>query len=132
MFVDCLEVEEYLKMSKKLSNQDNGGEMKGKSELVGPPNPRGTVPVHPKPSFTKYRDDQPYDVKEDGSANLFSEYCNEPSTNYFNGDLKGNFDMPIYDEYEDDCLDVIPKELALNTRSNSEESQVVTRSQKAE
>ena len=28
MFADCLEVEENLKMSKKLSDQDSGGEMK--------------------------------------------------------------------------------------------------------
>ena len=40
--------------------------------------------------------------------------------------------MPIYDEYEDDCLDVIPKEPTLKPRSDSEENQVVTRSQKAE
>ena len=36
MFVDCLEVEENLKMSKKLSYQDSGGEIKDTYKLVGP------------------------------------------------------------------------------------------------
>ena len=36
MFVDCLEVEENLKMSKKLPDQENGGEIKGTYKLVGP------------------------------------------------------------------------------------------------
>ena len=49
--------------------------MKDKSELVGPRKPRGTVLVHPKPSFTKQRDDQTYDVKEYVFANLFVEDC---------------------------------------------------------
>ena len=40
--------------------------------------------------------------------------------------------MPIYDEYEDECLDVIPKEPAVEPRSDSEENQAVIRSQRAE
>ena len=36
MFTDCLEVEENLKMSKKLSGQDSGGEMKDTLKLFGP------------------------------------------------------------------------------------------------
>ena len=36
MFVDCLEVEKNLKMSKKLSDQDSGGEIKDTYKLVGP------------------------------------------------------------------------------------------------
>ena len=36
MFTDCLEVEENLKMSKNLSDQDNGGEIKDTLKLVGP------------------------------------------------------------------------------------------------
>ena len=36
MFTDCLEAEENLKMSKKLLDQDNGGEIKGTYKLVGP------------------------------------------------------------------------------------------------
>ena len=101
IFIDCLEFEENIKISKKMSNQDSGGEMKDKLELVGPHKPRETVPVHPKPWLTKQRDDQPYDVKEDGSANLFFEDCSQPSTNFVNGGFKRDFSMPIYDEYED-------------------------------
>ena len=36
MFANCLEVEENLKMSKKLLDQDRGGEIKGTYKLVGP------------------------------------------------------------------------------------------------
>ena len=36
MFTDCLEVEENLKMSKKLLGQDSGGEIKDTLKLVGP------------------------------------------------------------------------------------------------
>ena len=36
MFIDCLEVEENPKMSKNLSDQDNGGEIKDTLKLVGP------------------------------------------------------------------------------------------------
>ena len=36
MFVDFLEVEENLKMSKKLSDQDNGGEITDAFQLFGP------------------------------------------------------------------------------------------------
>ena len=36
MFTNLLEVKENLKMSKKLSDQDSGGEMKDTYKLVGP------------------------------------------------------------------------------------------------
>ena len=36
MFADCLEVEENLNMSKKLSGQDYGDEIKDTLKLVGP------------------------------------------------------------------------------------------------
>ena len=35
MFTNCLEVEENLKMSQKLSGQDSGGEIKDTLKLVG-------------------------------------------------------------------------------------------------
>ena len=44
MFNDCLEVEENLKMSKNLSGQDSGGEIKGTLKLVGPYKKNGKVP----------------------------------------------------------------------------------------
>ena len=36
MFTDCLEVQENLKMSKHLSGQDSGGEIKDTLKFVGP------------------------------------------------------------------------------------------------
>ena len=36
MFIDCLEVEENLKMSQKLLGQGSGGEIKDTLKLVGP------------------------------------------------------------------------------------------------
>ena len=40
--------------------------------------------------------------------------------------------MPIYDEYEDEYLDVIPKKPAIKSRSISEEKLTLIQSQKAE
>ena len=34
MFIDCLEVEDNLRMSKKISDQDSGDKMEKKLELV--------------------------------------------------------------------------------------------------
>ena len=54
--------------------------------------------------FCEHKDDQLSDVKEDGFTNLFSEDCNQPVTNFVSGDFKKDFNMPIYDEYEDEKL----------------------------
>ena len=40
--------------------------------------------------------------------------------------------MPIYDEYEDECWDFIPKKPAIKSRYVSEEKLIVIQSQKAE
>ena len=45
MFTDCLEGEENFKMSKQLSGQDNGGEIKYTLKLVGPYKWKGRVLV---------------------------------------------------------------------------------------
>ena len=45
MFTDCLEVEENLKMSKNLSDQDSGGAIKDTLKLVGPYKQNGKVPI---------------------------------------------------------------------------------------
>ena len=45
MFTNCLEVEENLKMSKNLSGQDSGGEIKHTLKLVGPYKRKGRVPI---------------------------------------------------------------------------------------
>ena len=44
----------------------------------------------------------------------FSEDCNQLVTNFFSGDFKKYFSMHIYDEYEDEYLDVVPKKPAIN------------------
>ena len=87
-----------------------------------------------KPSLSKQRNYQPNDVKEDGFTNLFSKDCNQPVTNSVSGDFKKDFSMPIYDEYENEYLDVVPKKPAVNfviSSLVSEKNQTVIQSQKA-
>ena len=108
IFIDCLEVEDNLRMSKKNSSQDSGDKMEKKLDLVEQPKQKETFYVHLKPSLSKQRNDRPNDVKEDGFSNLFSEDCNQPVTNSVSGDFKKDFSTPIYDEYEAEELDVVP------------------------
>ena len=71
MFIDCLEVEENLRMYKKKSDQDSGDKMENKLDLVEKHKQKKTFSEHLKPSHSKQRNDQPNDVKEDGSTNMF-------------------------------------------------------------
>ena len=103
MFTDCLEVEENLKMSKKLSSEDSGGEIKDTLKLVGPYKHKGRVPVQLKISLARQKDDQP-DIEAGGSAGLFSEGCNLLNTGSVNDDFKRDFGIPVYDEYEEEYL----------------------------
>ena len=75
MFIDCLEVEDNLRMSKNISNQDSGDKMENKLDLIEKHKQKETFHVHLKPSLSKQRNDHPNDVKEDGFTNLFSEDC---------------------------------------------------------
>ena len=59
MFIDCLEVEENLNMFKKLSNQDNGGEIKDTYKLVGPYKHNGEVSRMSNLSPGMQKDDWP-------------------------------------------------------------------------
>ena len=113
MFIDCLEVEDNLRMSNKISDQDSGDKMENKLDLVEQHKQKETFSVHLKPSLTKQENDQPNDVKEDGSTNMFSEDCNHFVTNSGSGDFKKDFGMLIYDEHEDEFLDVIPTKPAM-------------------
>ena len=91
--------------------------------------------MHANSVFCEQKDDQPSDVKEDGFTNLFSEDCNEIVSNSVSGDFKKDFSMPIYDEYEDEDLDVVPKKPDINfvnSRPVSEENHTVIQSQKDE
>ena len=62
-------------MSKNLSGQDNGGEIKDTLKLVGPYNQNGKVLVQLNLSLGRQKNDQP-DIGAYGSAGLFSEDCN--------------------------------------------------------
>ena len=44
-FIDCLEVEENLKISQRVLGQDSGDEVKDTLKLVGPHKQKGIVPV---------------------------------------------------------------------------------------
>ena len=77
MFIDCLEVEDNLRMPKTFSDQDSGDKMENKLDLFEKHKQKETFSVHLKPSLSKQRNDRPNDVKEDGFTNLFSEDCNQ-------------------------------------------------------
>ena len=93
MFIDCLEVEDNLRLSKKNPNQYNGDKMEKKLELVEPHKQKELV-LYANSVFCEQKDDQPSDVKEDGYTNLFSEDCNQLVTNFVSGDLKKYFSSP--------------------------------------
>ena len=59
MFTDFLEVEENLEMSKSLSSQGSGAEVKDTLKLVGPYKQNGRVLVPLKPSSGIQKDDCP-------------------------------------------------------------------------
>ena len=88
MFIDCLEIEDNLRMSKKIPDQDSGDKMENKLDLVEQHKQKETFSVHLKPSLSKQKNDQPSDVKEDGFTNLFYEDCNHLVTNLVSGDFK--------------------------------------------
>ena len=87
MFIDYLEVDDNLRMSKKISNQDNGNKMENKLELVKP-HKQKELALHANYVFCEQKDDQLSDVKEDGFTNLFSKNCNQTITNFVSGDFK--------------------------------------------
>ena len=89
--------------------------------------------MHLEPSLSKQRNDQPNDVKKDGSTNLFSGDCNQ--LKFVSGDFKKEFGMPIYDEYEDEYFSVVPKNPPIEfviSRLVSEENLTVIWGQKTE
>ena len=116
MFTDCLEVKENLNMSQKVSGRDSGGEVKDTLKLVGPHKRKGVVLVRLKLSLTRQENDQP-DIEAYGSTILFSKGCNLLSTESVNDDFKMDFSILMYDEYEEEDLEVIPKEPAIEPRS---------------
>ena len=103
MFVDCLEVEENLKMSKKLSDQDNGGEIKDIYKFVGPYKHNGKVFDTSKLSPGMQKDDHP-DAGAGSPTGLFSENGDLHQPWYAKDYFKKDFGTPVYDEYEKEYL----------------------------
>ena len=129
MFTDCLEVEENIKVSKRLLGQDNGGEIKDTLKLVGPYKWKGGVPVQLNLSLDRQKDDWP-DIGAYGSVGLFSEDCNLLSTESVGDDFKRDFGVPVYDEYEEEYLEAIPEEPVMELRYANGENQAAIQSQK--
>ena len=100
MFIDCLEVEENLKMSKNLSDRDRGGEIKDTIKLVGPYKKNKKVPIQLKLPLGIRKDDRP-DTGTCDLAGLFSEYCDLHHLRSIQDDFKKEFGAPVYDEYEE-------------------------------
>ena len=65
--------------------------------------------LHSNLSFYGQEDNQPSDVHE-GHTNLLYEECNQHVEVSFSNVLKKDLSMPTYDGYEDDYLNIVPKE----------------------
>ena len=66
---------------------------------------------------------------------MFTEDCNHSVINVSSDDSKEVFRLPIYDEYEDNYLYVVPKKPAVDFVSScpiSEENQITIQGEKAE
>ena len=71
MFIDCLEVEDNLIMSKIITEHDSVNEMDKELESVEKHEQKETFSLHFKPSFSKQNDDQSSDVREEGYTIFF-------------------------------------------------------------
>ena len=99
MFADCLEIEENLKMSKKLSDPDSGGEIKGTYKLVGPYEHMKEAYGLPNISHDMQKDDWP-EAEINGPVGLFSEDGVLPLSWPTKDDFKKEFGVPVYEKYE--------------------------------
>ena len=66
------------------------------------------------------------------STVLFSQGCNLLNTKFVRDDFKKDFGIPMYDEYEEEYLEGIPKEPAIEPWSASGENQDAIQHQKFE
>ena len=94
---------------------------------ITPYKQNGKVPVQLKISLGRQKDNQP-DIGAYGFAGLFSEYCNQLSTESVGNNFKRDFGVPIYDGYEE----AIPKEPIIEPRSANGENQATIQIQKVE
>ena len=67
-----------------------------------------------------------------GSTVLFSESWKMLNTEFVKDDFKKDFGMPVYDEYEEEYLEGIPKEPAIEPWYASGENQAAIQSQRDE
>ena len=108
MFIDSLEVEDNLRMSKKFSGQDNNNKNEEELEL-NEQYEQKELSLPYNSILYEQEDDQLNDVQEEGYNHLFYENCNQPIINCVSNESKEVFRLPVYDEYEDDYLDLVPK-----------------------
>ena len=111
-----------LKMSKKLSDQDNGGEIIDTYKLVGTYKQKKEAYGPSNISHGMQKDDQPK-VEINGPAGLFSEDGDLARSWSTRDDFKKDFGVPVYDEYEEEYLQNIPDEPAIETTPSDERNQ---------
>ena len=88
--------------------------------------------VHIKLSLTKQEEGHPNDMEAGGSTILFSESCIILNTKFVKDDFKKDFGIHVYDEYEEEYLEGIPKGPAIEPWSASGENQAAIQSQRDE
>ena len=118
-------------MSKKLSDQDSGGEIKDTYKLVGPYKQKEEVSDPSKTSHGMQKDDRP-EAGIGSPAGLFSEDGDLHCPWSAKDDFKKEFGTPMYDEYEEEYLQNIPEQPAVETNPADEENQDEMRIQKVE
>ena len=118
-------------MSKKLSGQDDGGEIKDAFKLVGPYKQNGKVYGSSKLPPGVHKDGR-LQAGVGSPADLFSENGNLQHPWSAKDDFKKGFGTPVYDEYEEEYLQNVPDELAIETTPFDERNQDSMQNQKVE
>ena len=128
MFTDCLDIEENLEMSRRLSDQDGGGEIKDTYKLVGPYKQKKEAHGPSKIFDDMQKDDWPK-AKINGPAGLFSEDGGLPHSWSTKDDFEKELGVPVDDEYEEEDLQNVPNEPAIETTPSDERSQSAMQNQ---
>ena len=122
MFVDCLEVEENINISNKSLDQDSGGETKGTYKLVGPYEQKKEAYGPSNISHDMQKDGRP-EAGIGSPTGLFFEDGDLPRSWSTRDDFNKEFGVPVYDEYEEEYLQNIPDESAVETTPYDERNQ---------
>ena len=96
--------------------------------MVGSYKHNGRVQVPLKPSPNIQKDDRP-DTGTCGPTGLFSEDCDPLHPGSTQGNFKKEFGAPVYDEYEEEYLHIVPQKLAIEPRPADGEDQDAMRNQ---